>query len=88
MSSVDRADDDGSSEDVYATDAEGRRYRTTVFIPSPYDELDVAPASVEYPDRGDDEPGGGYRLLDLPKAPKLRHVVGPSAIMLGASLGS
>ncbi|UWG47008.1 Mn2+ and Fe2+ transporter of the NRAMP family [Halanaeroarchaeum sp. HSR-CO] len=73
-------------EEVYASDTDGQRYRTTAFIPSPYDELEVAPASVEYPDRGRDE--GRYRILDLPKAPKLRHVVGPSAIMLGASLGS
>lgn len=75
------------AEEVYASEEEGSRYRTTVFVPSPYDELDIAPESIEYPDRGGDD-AGGYRLLDIPKAPKLRNVIGPSAIMLGASLGS
>jgi hypothetical protein len=31
---------------------------------------------------------GTYRLADIPKVPKVSHIVGPSAIMLGASLGS
>jgi hypothetical protein len=55
-------------------------------MPTAYDNLDVAPEASGYPDRGAD--GGRYRILDLPRVPKLSHVVGPSAIMLGASLGS
>ncbi|MFB6093813.1 MAG: Nramp family divalent metal transporter [Halanaeroarchaeum sp.] len=86
MSSHAPRDDEPTDEDVYASDADGRRYRSTAFVPTPYDELEVAPASIEYPARDEDEEG--FRLVDLPKAPKLRHVVGPSAIMLGASLGS
>ncbi|MFB6069424.1 MAG: Nramp family divalent metal transporter [Halanaeroarchaeum sp.] len=74
-------------EEVYASDAEGQRYRTTAFVPSAYDDLEIAPPEDAFPERGRDETDG-YRLLDLPRAPKLRHVVGPSAIMLGASLGS
>jgi len=72
--------------DVYASDAEGREYRGSSYIPTAYDNLDIAPETDAYPDRGGDE--GAYRLLDLPRVPKLSQVVGPSAIMLGASLGS
>jgi len=77
--------EDGDS-DVYASDAEGREYRGSSYIPTAYDNLDIAPETEAYPDRGRDD--GAYRVLDLPRVPKLSQVVGPSAIMLGASLGS
>ncbi|MFB6107337.1 MAG: Nramp family divalent metal transporter [Haloplanus sp.] len=70
---------------IYASEAEGRQYRGTWYCPLPYEELDAAPESRDYPDRGE---GGPFRLAELPRVPRLRHVVGPSAIMLGASLGS
>ncbi|MDG5776006.1 Nramp family divalent metal transporter [Haloarculaceae archaeon H-GB2-1] len=70
---------------VYASAEESRQYRGTSYMPTNYDNLDVAPDVEEYPDRGD---GDGHRLLDLPRVPKLKYVLGPSAIMLGASLGS
>ena len=73
-------------EDVYLSDPEGKGYRTSSYMPTAYDNLDVAPDTESYPDRGQD--GGGHRLLDLPRVPELKHVIGPSAIMLGASLGS
>jgi hypothetical protein len=76
-----------SDGDIYASDAESEEYRGSSYMPTAYDNLDVAPETESYPDRGGDE-GGGYRVLDLPKVPKLSRVVGPSAIMLGASLGS
>lgn len=88
-----RADQDASipeqvpAEAIYASEAEGDRYRSTAFIPTPYSELEIAPETDSFPDRGHED-GDGYRTLDLPKAPKLKHVLGPSAIMLGASLGS
>ena len=79
-------------EDVYTTSEEGRSYYGSSYMPTAYDNLDIAPETDAYPDRGDaDEPGdsdAGYRVLDLPRVPKLSHVVGPSAILLGASLGS
>ena len=79
--------EDVPADEVYASEAEGEQYRTTAFIPTPYSDLEIAPETVEFPDRGRDR-SEQYRKVDLPKAPKLRHVVGPSAIMLGASLGS
>ncbi|WP_284011440.1 Nramp family divalent metal transporter [Haloarcula pelagica] len=79
------SDDDPREREVYATGVEGREYRSSSYMPTAYDNLDIAPDSEGYPQRGRD---GEFRLLDLPRVPKLSHVVGPSAIMLGASLGS
>ncbi|MFT4923116.1 MAG: hypothetical protein ACI8XM_002340 [Haloarculaceae archaeon] len=73
-------------EDIYTSQEEGREYRGSSYIPTAYDNLDIAPESDSYPDRGRED--GSYRVLDLPRVPKLSHVLGPSAIMLGASLGS
>ncbi|WP_436928476.1 Nramp family divalent metal transporter [Halosimplex halobium] len=82
-SGTDGDDADGHSP-VYAApdefDAPTARY-----TPVAYDNLDEAPATDDHPDEGR---GGSFRLLDLPKVPRLKYVVGPSAIMLGASLGS
>jgi hypothetical protein len=72
-------------DDVYASEVEGRQYRGTWYLPVNYDELEEAPDDESFPDRGT---GGAFRLADLPRVPKVSHVVGPSAIMLGASLGS
>jgi len=76
------APDDGP---VYASEVEGRQYRGTWYCPLPYDDLEHAPETSDYPDRGT---GGAFRLAELPRVPRVRHIVGPSAIMLGASLGS
>ncbi|WP_129115625.1 Nramp family divalent metal transporter [Halegenticoccus tardaugens] len=80
----DRTDED-VSESIYASEIEGRQYRGTWYLPLPYDRLARAPETDEYPDRGS---GGAFRIAELPRVPRVRHVVGPSAIMLGASLGS
>jgi hypothetical protein len=77
--------DEPDDEEVYADSEQGRRYRASSYVPVAYGNLDLTPLDETAPDHGD---GGRFRLLDLPKVPKLRHVVGPSAIMLGASLGS
>lgn len=71
--------------DVYAPESEGREYRESVYTPLDDDSLEEAPATSEYPKS---DGGGGFRIADLPKVPKVSHIVGPSAIMLGASLGS
>ncbi|MEF8881208.1 MAG: Nramp family divalent metal transporter [Halapricum sp.] len=73
--------------DIYLSPSEGRMYHGSSYVPTTYDNLDIAPESDSYPDRGSDA-DGGYRLLDLPRVPRLSHVLGPSAILLGASLGS
>lgn len=66
------------------TGEEGKEYYDSVYSPVNYETLEDAPRTAEYPD----QEKGGYKLSDLPKVPKIRHIVGPSAIMLGAALGS
>lgn len=72
-------------DDVYASAVEGKQYRSTWYFPLRYEELEQAPSSAAYPSQGT---GGAFRLTDLPRVPRLSHIIGPSAIMLGASLGS
>jgi hypothetical protein len=83
-----RAETDGgvAESDIYTTKEVGEEYRATVYRDLNYESLEEAPESKEYPDKGRSD--DGYRIADLPKVPKVRHIVGPSAIMLGASLGS
>ncbi|WP_435157530.1 Nramp family divalent metal transporter [Haladaptatus sp. DFWS20] len=89
MSKNTNDDHDASSPetelDVFASPEEGEQYGSSAYVPVAYDNLDTAPKTDEYPDTGT---GGRYRILDMPRVPKLSHIVGPSAIMLGASLGS
>ncbi|MFC7098708.1 Nramp family divalent metal transporter [Halobaculum marinum] len=73
------------TDDVYATESVGEQYRETVYRDIDYDSLRDAPETAEYPDP---DKGGNFKVSDLPKVPKVSHIVGPSAIMLGASLGS
>ena len=80
-----------SDADIYAPDEEGSEYFDSVFRPTNYDGLEDAPKTGDYPDQEGSygmAQGGGYKVFDLPKVPKIRHIVGPSAIMLGAALGS
>lgn len=76
-----------TDDDVYASEQESAEYRGSSYVPTAYDNLDIAPEAEGYPEQGRD-PDGGFRVLDLPKVPKLSTVIGPSTIMLGASLGS
>lgn len=78
----DGTDGNGDSTDEIHGDSE---YRASVYVPVDYDRLSVA---EEGPDRPDGGRGGRFRDLDLPKVPRPSRIVGPSAIMLGASLGS
>ena len=75
-----RVDDDG----VYVVSDE-ETYPVSTYTPVAYDNLSSAVGTTDEPSGGAD---GVFKQLDLPKVPKLRHIVGPSAIMLGASLGS
>ncbi|PSP62414.1 hypothetical protein BRC77_09940 [Halobacteriales archaeon QH_8_64_26] len=84
----DTAETDGGTvqrEDVYTSDEEGKKYRESVYYETDYDELEQAPDTSTYPKDEEDSP---FRLIDMPEVPKISHIVGPSAIMLGASLGS
>jgi hypothetical protein len=71
--------------EIYATEEQGREYRDSVYQEIDYETQAEAPKTSEYP-KSDGK--GGFRILEMPKVPKVSHIVGPSAIMLGAALGS
>ncbi|MFC7167766.1 Nramp family divalent metal transporter [Halospeciosus flavus] len=74
-----------ADSDVFMSEEQGAEYRSTVYEDVGYDTLEEAPQTDEFPNLGK---GPSLKKYDLPKVPKLSHLVGPSAIMLGASLGS
>jgi hypothetical protein len=76
-----------SKDDVYASEEEGSEYRGSVYEPVDYDSLEEAPSTEAHPNTDDDD-DEGFRVTDLPKTPKLSHIIGPGAILLGAALGS
>ncbi|WP_227378075.1 Nramp family divalent metal transporter [Haladaptatus halobius] len=86
-SSETRTESDGgvARGDIYASEEQGKAYRDSVYNEVDYESLEEAPEMGSYPKKDDK---GGFRLVDMPKAPKVNHIVGPSAIMLGAALGS
>ncbi|MFB6124047.1 MAG: Nramp family divalent metal transporter [Haloferacaceae archaeon] len=72
-------------EDVHATKEVGEQYRESVYREVDYESLEVAPETSDYPKT---DGKWNFRKQDMPKVPKVSHIVGPSAVMLGASLGS
>lgn len=74
-----------AQSDIFTTEEQGREYRSSVYQEIGYENLETAPETSEYPK---DEGKGGFKITEVPKVPKVSHIVGPSAIMLGASLGS
>lgn len=74
------------STDVAASDDEGRRYREGVYRPLPESELPEAPDAAPFPRRGH---GPAYRVWnEVPRVPRLAHLIGPSIIALGMGLGA
>lgn len=81
------AETDGGTaqSDVYAAEDQAKEYQGSVYRDPDYDTLEEAPETSDYPSTDNE---GRFRITDLPKVPKVRNIVGPGAIMLGASLGS
>ena len=75
-----------AATDVAASDDEGRQYREGVYRPLPESELPEAPDASPFPARG---AGPAYRVYnEVPRVPRLAHLVGPSVIALGMGLGA
>jgi hypothetical protein len=71
---------------VRCPDAEGRAWRDGVFRPLDDARLPEAPRDADFPDPGSGPP---FRRHDeVPRVPRLRHLVGPSVIALGMGLGA
>jgi hypothetical protein len=79
-----RSEKDTSPDDIHATEEEGREYRNGVYFDRDSHTLEEAPETAEYPKT---DGKGRFRLAEVPKSPKLSHLIGPGAIMLGAALG-
>ena len=71
---------------IRALDHEGRAYREGVYHPLPEADLPTAPEDSRFPRRGH---GPAYRVHgEVPRVPRLRHLVGPSVIAVGMGLGA
>lgn len=79
-------DAETADQQIAAPDEEGRQYRQGVFRPLADHELAAAPDTAEFPVRGHGPP---FRRHDeVPRVPRLRHLVGPSVIAVGMGLGA
>jgi hypothetical protein len=76
---------EAKDENIFLTPEESRAYLEGVYEPVKREELPDAPETEEYPKIGHGKP---YKLIKFPKAPVLRYIIGPSAILFGLSLGS
>ena len=75
-----------SAAEIAASDDEGGRYREGVYRPLPEPDLPEAPDASPFPKRGSGPP---YRVWsDVPRVPRLKHLIGPSIIALGMGLGA
>jgi len=72
-----------TDDDIYGP--EGVQDSSSIHIERDYGDLEEAPQTDEYPSHGN---GEGFRIADLPKVPKLKSILGPSALLYGASLGA
>lgn len=64
-----------SASDVFASDAEGRRYRTGVFDPIDEAAIAEAPDQGRFPARGTGP--AFHRVDELPRVPRVRHLIAP-----------
>lgn len=72
--------------EIRAPEEEGRRYRSGVYRPLPEERLPEVPDDPRFPARGRGPP---FRRHDeVPRVPRLPHLIGPSVIALGMGLGA
>lgn len=75
-----------SDPEIHCSPEEGARFREGVYHPLDLATLADAPHEDSFP-----EPGHGppfYRVDEVPRVPRLRHMIGPSVIALGMGLGA
>jgi hypothetical protein len=76
----------GPDTEIRCSDEEGLAYREGVYRPLDERSLPEAPEAPHVPDKGSGPP---FRVHnEVPKVPRLRHLIGPSVIALGMGLGS
>jgi hypothetical protein len=72
-----------TDEEIYGPD--GAEDGSSMHIDRDNATFEEAPDGGQYPEQSD---GGSFWIADLPKVPRLRSVLGPSAMLYGASLGA
>lgn len=72
--------------EIYCSPEEGMRFREGVYRPLDLTALADAPRDEAFPDPGHGPPF--YRVDEVPRVPRLTHVIGPSVIALGMGLGA
>lgn len=72
--------------EILASPEEGRQYRSGVFRPLDETALAVAGPDAPFPRRGHGPPF--LRHDEVPRVPRVSHVVGPSMVALGMGLGA
>lgn len=88
MSQDDRSNettDEIKEDDIHTKAEQGQKYGESVYRELDYGSLEEAPETDEYPDTSGKS---RFRIAEMPKAPKLSHIIGPGAILLGAGIGS
>ncbi len=74
------------NDELRCPDDEGRAFRDGVYRPLPEASLPPAPDAARFPDPGHGPP---FRLWnEVPRVPRLRHLLGPSVVALGMGLGA
>ncbi|HET6616537.1 MAG TPA: Nramp family divalent metal transporter [Gemmatimonadota bacterium] len=72
--------------EIHCPPEEAARFREGVYRPLDVSSLPDAPREATFPDQGHGPPF--YRVDEVPRVPRLRHIVGPSVIALGMGLGA
>jgi hypothetical protein len=72
-----------TDEEIYGSD--GAEDGSSMHIDRDNATFEEAPDGGQHPEQSD---GRSSRIADLPKVPRLRSVLGPSAMLYGASLGA
>ena len=74
------------NDDLRCPDDEGRAFQDGVYRPLPEASLPLAPDTAHFPDPGHGPP---FRLWnEVPRVPRLRHLLGPSVVAVGMGLGA
>ena len=74
------------ADQIGCSDEEGRQYREGVYRPLDSATLADAPDGPPFPERGHGPPFHLHN--EIPRVPRLRHLIGPSVIALGMGLGA
>ncbi len=78
--------DGAHPDEVRCSEEEGRQFRSGVYRPLDEDDLPEAPEGEGWPARGHGPP---FRLQqEVPRVPRVAHLIGPSVIALAMGLGA